>query len=290
MAVQKRVCKHLTAAQKEAIQIKVLLANLEERDKTAVVKKEEIDSEGSPMAKHASSTTLDISPPPPILKRESNPNPDDVGFGWWKAFFNSGRNPKTGKNRPKKEMALGLTWETMAQKWHPKNEKWPRIPFYAIFGPFFLPFAAEAEGHCLHCSATSFPIFGDFGPFSILCQAAWLAIIEVNREETRCLQGSMASTYGWGRCGRASSPQLRWAKTRVLKTDTRVSKRGRLKRHTSSLRDFQEALVKRQQPQNLTQNLTQNLPQLCRFVACHFTVVAFRGRCAILQKSSFHGC
>ena len=69
-----------------------------------IVKKEELDSEGSPtMARDASSTfmvkesssssisTLDFASP--ILKKdvgEANPNPHDVGFDWWKAFCNSG--------------------------------------------------------------------------------------------------------------------------------------------------------------------------------------------------------
>ena len=83
------------------------------------------------MAKHASSTTLDIPPPtPPILKRESNPNPADVGFGWWKAFFNSGpwsstspalaegpvASPSSPEVEPLPPQAQGISKAAKAQK------------------------------------------------------------------------------------------------------------------------------------------------------------------------------
>ena len=62
----------------------------------------------------------------------------------------------------------------MGKKW-PKNgktiEKWPQIPFFCHFWAIFSPF--RAEGHFLFFGHF-FP-FLDFGPFSILCQAAWLA-------------------------------------------------------------------------------------------------------------------
>ena len=47
--------------------------------------------------------------------------------------------------------------------------------------------------------------------------------------------------------------------------------------------------LKRQQPQNDAKS-DAKFAALVQFLTCHFTVVAFRGRCTILQKSSFHGC
>ena len=47
--------------------------------------------------------------------------------------------------------------------------------------------------------------------------------------------------------------------------------------------------LKRQQPQSGAKS-DANFAAIVQFLACHFTVVAFRSRCTILQKSSFHGC
>ena len=47
--------------------------------------------------------------------------------------------------------------------------------------------------------------------------------------------------------------------------------------------------LKRQQPQSNAKS-DANLAAIVQFLTCHFTVVAFCGRCTILQKSSFHGC
>ena len=47
--------------------------------------------------------------------------------------------------------------------------------------------------------------------------------------------------------------------------------------------------LKRQQPQSDAKSDTKFVA-IVQFLTCHFTVVAFRGRCTILQKSSFHGC
>ena len=46
--------------------------------------------------------------------------------------------------------------------------------------------------------------------------------------------------------------------------------------------------LKRQQPQSDAKS-DANFAAIVQFLICHFTVVAFRGRCTILQKSSFHG-
>ena len=47
--------------------------------------------------------------------------------------------------------------------------------------------------------------------------------------------------------------------------------------------------LKRQQPQSDAKSDAKFAASV-QFLTCHFTVVAFRGRCTILQKSSFHGC
>ena len=47
--------------------------------------------------------------------------------------------------------------------------------------------------------------------------------------------------------------------------------------------------LKRQQPQSDTKS-DATFAAIVLFLTCHFTVVAFRGRCTTLQKSSFHGC
>ena len=68
-------------------------------------------------------------------------------------------------------MALGPKW---GKKWPKNGEKnWkndPKSHFLAIFGPFFPHFGPRAFFYFL---ANFFP-FLDFGPFSILYQAAWL--------------------------------------------------------------------------------------------------------------------
>ena len=47
--------------------------------------------------------------------------------------------------------------------------------------------------------------------------------------------------------------------------------------------------LKRQLPQSDAKS-DSNFAAIGQFLTCHFTVVAFRGRCTIVQKSSFHGC
>ena len=47
--------------------------------------------------------------------------------------------------------------------------------------------------------------------------------------------------------------------------------------------------LKRQQPRSDAKS-DANFAAIVQFLTCHFTVVAFRGRRTILQKSSFHGC
>ena len=47
--------------------------------------------------------------------------------------------------------------------------------------------------------------------------------------------------------------------------------------------------LKGQQPQSDAKS-DAKFAAIVQFLTCHFTVVAFRGRCTILQKSSFHGC
>ena len=47
--------------------------------------------------------------------------------------------------------------------------------------------------------------------------------------------------------------------------------------------------LKRQQPQSDAKS-DAKFAAIVQFLTCHFTVVAFRGRCTILQKSSFRGC
>ena len=47
--------------------------------------------------------------------------------------------------------------------------------------------------------------------------------------------------------------------------------------------------LKRQQPQSDAKSDAKFAASV-QLLTCHFTVVAFRGRCTILQKLSFHGC
>ena len=47
--------------------------------------------------------------------------------------------------------------------------------------------------------------------------------------------------------------------------------------------------LKRQQPRSDAKSHAK-FAAIVQFLTCHFTVVAFRGRCTILQKSSFRGC
>ena len=57
---------------------------------------------------------------------------------------------------------------------------------------------------------------------------------------------------------------------------------------THLLSETSKRHLKRQQPQSDAKS-DANFAAIVQFLTCHFTV-AFRGRCTILQKSSFHGC
>ena len=87
--------------------------------------------------------------------------------------WKTGRNPKMGKkigqkikNGPRPEM--GKKWPKNGEK----IEKWPQIPFFSAFLGHFSHFGPRAIFYFL---ANFFP-FLDFGPFSILYQAAWLVM------------------------------------------------------------------------------------------------------------------
>ena len=87
--------------------------------------------------------------------------------------WKTGRNPKMGKNWPKNRNGPR---PEMGKKWPKNGEKigfGVIFYFFAIFGPFFPHFGPRA---IFYFSANFFP-FLDFGPFSILYQAAWLAIL-----------------------------------------------------------------------------------------------------------------
>ena len=90
------------------------------------------------------------------------------------AWYRMENRPKSenGKKLAKKlKMAIGPKWgkngPKMAKKWDLRSSFY----FFTIFGPFFPHFGPIAIFYFL---ANFFP-FSDFGPFSILCQAAWLA-------------------------------------------------------------------------------------------------------------------
>ena len=54
------------------------------------------------------------------------------------------------------------------------------------------------------------------------------------------------------------------------------------------VRDFPEALEKKPITKRTKSHATQ--AAIVEFLTCHFTIVACRHHCKILQKSSFHGC
>ena len=72
-------------------------------------------------------------------------------------------------------MAHGVNHK-MGTKWPDNGEKiakWPQIPMLNILGYFFSRFEPWV---IFYFSANLFP-FSAFSPFSILCQAAWLAML-----------------------------------------------------------------------------------------------------------------
>ena len=82
--------------------------------------------------------------------------------------WKTGRNPKMGKNWPKNRKWLSArNGGKMAQKWR-KNGIWGHFSFFRHFWAIFPHFGPRAIFYFL---ANFFP-FLDFGPFSILYQAA----------------------------------------------------------------------------------------------------------------------
>ena len=86
---------------------------------------------------------------------------------WYR--MENGPKSKNGKKWPNnRKWPSARIWEKMAQKWRKKSQNDPPNP---IFGPFFPHFGPRA----ISIFGPIFSPFLDFGPFSILYQAAWLA-------------------------------------------------------------------------------------------------------------------
>ena len=98
------------------------------------------------------------------------------------AWYRMENGPKAENG---KELAEKKKWPTarnggkMAQKQRKKGDLWSFFYFFAILGPFFPHFGPWA---IFFFSANSFPFLA-FGPFSILYQAAWLAILALFRKK-----------------------------------------------------------------------------------------------------------
>ena len=107
----------------------------------------------------------------------------------------------------------------------------------------------------------------------------------LNSEEWPNLEQKSSECYGPS----FSSSKYHWRFLRLL-TESHPSSEVTAKyKYFLRQSETSKRHLKRQQPQNDAKS-DAYFPSIVQFLTCHFMVVAFRGRCTILQKSSFHGC